>query len=40
MVASYKFVQKFLGAPQKILGKINSGDKGSNIEDLDVFTKN
>ena len=23
---------------KKILGKINSGDKGSNIEDLDVFT--
>ena len=38
MVASYKFVQKFWILHKKILEKINSNDKGSNIDDLDVFT--
>ena len=38
MVASYKFVQKFWILHKKILEKINSSVKGSNINDLDVFT--
>ena len=38
MIASYKFVQKFWILHKKILEKINSSDKGSNINDLDVFT--
>ena len=38
MVASYKFIQKFWILHKKILEKINSSVKGSNINDLDVFT--
>ena len=38
MVASYKFINKFWTLHNKILKKIKSNKKGSNINDLNVFT--
>ena len=38
MVASYKFINKFWTLHNKILEKIKSNKKGSNINDLNVFT--
>ena len=38
MVASYKFIQKFWILHNKILEKIKINSKGSNINDLDIFT--
>ena len=38
MVASYKFIQKFWLLHRKIIEKINSGNKGSNIDDLNIYT--
>ena len=38
MVASYKFIQKFWILHKKILEKINSNNKGSDINDLNIFT--
>ena len=38
MVASYKFIQKFWILHNKILEKIKINNKGSNINDLDIFT--
>ncbi len=38
MVASYKFIQKFWILHKKIIEKINSNNKGSQIDDLNIFT--
>ncbi len=38
MVASYKFIQKFWLLHKKIIEKINSRNKGSNIDDLNIYT--
>ena len=38
MVASYKFIQKFWTLHKKIISKINLNNKGSKIDDLNVFT--
>ena len=38
MVASYKFIQKFWLLHKKILEKINSENKGSNVDDLNIYT--
>ena len=38
MVASYKFIQKFWLLHKKIVEKINSENKGSNVDDLNIYT--
>ena len=38
MVASYKFIQKFWILHKKIIKKTNSENKGSHIDDLNIFT--
>ncbi len=38
MVASYKFINKFWMLHKKILEKIKSNNKGSDIDDLNIFT--
>ncbi len=38
MVASYKFIQKFWLLHKKVVEKIKSNNKGSNIEGLNVYT--
>ncbi len=38
MVASYKFIQKFWLLHKRIVKKINSKNKGSNIDGLNIYT--